>query len=181
MKTKTKVAKQNIGKKKKRDVLSLYLFYYYFSWRRGFGLLSCSLWGPLICPLGVTLGRNWEACQENLHSGILFIFGGVLENSRGHVGIKGSLLVCLNFFFTSLRLLGQFWRTARKGWDLVGVFFLQNLPLREGRLFWNYPKKGRGWLGGSRFFCLPKHRRRLNPSLVEGFIPYLGIVNPTHP
>ena len=76
-----------------------------------------------------------------------------MENSQGHVGIKGSLLVCLNFFFTSLRLLGQFWRTARKGWDLVGVFFLQNLPLREGRLFWNYPKKGRGWLGVVDFFA----------------------------
>ena len=181
MKTKTEVAKQNKRKKKKRDVLSLFLFYYYFSRRRGFGLLSYSLQGPLVCLLGVTLGQNWEACQNNFHSSILFIFRGVLGNSWGHVAIKGNLLVHLNSFFICLRLLSQFCRTAKKGWDLAKALFFKIYHFRRGVCLGTARRGSTDGWGVVDVFCLPKHRRRLNPSLVEGFNPYLGTVNPTHP
>ena len=179
MKTKTEVARQNERKKKKKAILSLFLFYYYFSWGRGLGLLSYSLRGSLIYSLRVTLSRNWEACQNNFHSGILLFFGGVLGSSWGHGGIKANLL--LNSFFICLRLLGHFWRIAKRGWDLAKVVLFKICHFGKGICL------GAPW-GGSTdgwkvvdVFCLPKHRRSLNFSLVEGFILYLGGVNPTHP
>ena len=49
-------------------------------------MLSCILRGSLICSLGVTLGRNWEACQNNFHYGIRGV-------ARGTVASRATSLV----------------------------------------------------------------------------------------
>ena len=48
-------------------------------------------------------------------------------------------------------------------------------------MVWSYLRKRHGWLGVVNIFYLPKYRRRLNPNSVKGFVPYLGVVNPTYP
>ena len=134
MKTKTEIARQNKRKKKKGAALSLFLFYYYFSWGKDLGLLSCSLQGSLICSLGVSFGRNWEACQNNFHYGILFIFwggggGAVLGSSWGHGGIKSNLLGHLSSFFIYPELLSHVWRTAGGAGTLLGLCFSRSATL----------------------------------------------------
>ena len=144
-------------------------------------MLSCSLQGSLIWSLGVTLSQNWEACQNNFHYGILFIFGGVLGSSWGHSGIKGNLLGHLSSFFVCLRLLDHFWRIARRGWDLAGVVLFRICHFERGVCLGVARGGSTDRWGVVEIFFLPKHKRSLKSSSVEGFIPYLGIVNPTHP
>ena len=133
MKTKTEIARQNKRKKKKGAALSLFLFYYYFSWGKDLGLLSCSLQGSLICSLGVSFGRNWEACQNNFHYGILFIVGGggegVLGSNSRHGGINSNLLGHLSSFFICPELLSHVWRTTGGGGTLLGLCFSRSSTL----------------------------------------------------
>ena len=144
-------------------------------------MLSCNLQGSLIWSLGVTLSRNWEACQNNFHYGILFIFGGVLGVVGGTVASRVTSLVISAPFFVCLRLLDRFWRIARRGWDLAGVVLFRICHFGRGVCLGVARGGSTDRWGVVEIFCLPKHKRSLKSSSVEGFIPYLGIVNPTHP
>ena len=70
-------------KKKYPESISFLLLFF-----RGkdLGLLRCGLQGSLVCPLGVTLNRNWEACQKNFHSGIVFV---LFLGGGGGEGVPG--------------------------------------------------------------------------------------------
>ena len=149
--------------------------------RRGLGLWDNSLRGSLACAFRVTFGRNWKSCKSELHPRHLFVFSRILGNSRGLSGIRGHHLCFLGHFLIHPKLLYYFWRTARRGEDLAGVAFLRICHLKRG--IWIGDAWGRGTNGWGVVdtFCLLQHRRSLNRSLVEGFIPHLGTIKSTYP
>ena len=67
------------------------------------------------------------------------------------------------------------------GRDLIGAVLFRICHLDKGVCLGAVEGEGTKGLKVVDTFYLLKHRRSLNPSLVESFIPYLETLSPTYP